>query len=292
MRVAAALALAVLLLAGCAEPDAPDSPPPIPSTPPPAQPEYTLTLRVSEEAPDGPPLAGAEVEAYPMDAAGKPGPGVGRVTAADGTVRFSFREPTALALRAWLPGWTREGALVAVGPDVSSGDALVSERDLFLPLYRAELAVAASSALATSTAFDSAPALADLPVPRAYLDRLAGADVAVRWDETPTRRADLAAGLAWDGRVAVQGEPSGLAPAPGAREATWSGDLAPAGGRLSAAAVLNSAAVGDVPLAFEVALRFAGREPEGLLAPCHCGPAGPAPPLPPLPPLPPPPRPA
>jgi hypothetical protein len=276
----AALAVALLLLAGCAGHPAPVV---SPATEAPApSPGYTLTVRVSEEAPDGPPLAGVEVVAYPLDAAGQPGLGVGRATASDGAVRFAFPEPTRLALRASAPGWTREGGVVSVGSMVTSEGLLVSDRDAFLPLYRSSLRLTAASALMTATTLDASPALADLALPNAgYLARLSGADVAVRWDETPTQRADLAAGLAWDGQVVAHGDPSGLAAAPGGREATWSGDASPAGTRLSAAAVLNSAAVGDVPLSFEVTLRFSGREPAGLPRPCHSSEA--CVPLPPLP---------
>lgn len=292
-----AVALALLLLAGCAGPAEPPAPVPA-ETPEPSRPqEYALTLRVSEETPDGPPLAGVEVEAYPLDRAGQPLPGaaVGRTSGADGTVRFAFREPARLAVRASAAGWTREGAIVEVGPEVTSSGVLVSDRDAFLPLYRSSLVLAASSSLMTSTVepdpdgpLRSPATLADLALPDAaragYLARLSGADVAVRWDETPTQRADLAAGLAWDGEVWFQGEPSGFSPVPGTREATWSGELGAQGERLSAAAILHTAAVGDVPLAFEATLRFSGFEPAGLPAPCHsmaaCFPL----PLPPLPP--------
>lgn len=265
----AAFAVALLLFAGCLDDPGPTPPTPTPATASPPPPSYALTVRVSEETPDGPPLAGVEVVAYLLDAAGQPGAGVGRATAGDGTARFTFPEPARVAVRASVPGWTREGGVVSVGSMVTSEDLAASDGDAFLPLYHATLSYQPWTAVMTSTALDTTAALADLPLPPAYMERLSGADVTVRWDETPTQRADLAAGLAWDGQVVAQGEPSGFAAAPGGRQATWSGDVSPSGARLSAAAILNTAAVGDVPLTFEATLRFSGQEPAGLPKPCH-----------------------
>jgi hypothetical protein len=276
-----ALAFVLLFLAGCTHPT--PSAAPASSTPPVPPPAFLMALRVSEETPDGPPLAGVEVVAYPLDASGQATVGVARATDADGVVRYSFREPTRLAVRAAAPGWTREGAIVEVGPAVGASGALASDRDVFLPLYRTSLRLSASSSLTTSTALDARPALADLPLPAGYLARLSGAEVTVRWDESPTQRADLAAGLAWDGEVRAQGEPSGLTAPTGTRQATWSGAARPEGERLSAAAILHSAAVGDMPLAFEATLRFTGQEPAGLPKTCHSADACTPLPLPPLP---------
>jgi hypothetical protein len=119
---------------------------------------------------------------------------------------------------------------------------------------------------------------------------MAAADVRVKWEDTPSSRAHLAAALAWDGQVWVRGDAPSPGLLPGPREAAFSGDL-PAEGRpadvgsakLQAAAVLQSAAVGDVPLSFEVHLRMVGLQPPGLPVPCHSTEACVLPPLPPLP---------
>jgi hypothetical protein len=278
----AALALAVLLLAGCAAPSHPSaslSPSP-PSAPPP---EYTLNLRVSQERPDGPPIAGAEVVAFPMDAGGQLGTGMARAADGDGVVRYSFPQPTRLAVRASATGWTHEGAILEIGPTLSSSGAVVSDRDAFLPLYRPSLAFATSLSLSTAFvvpdngSFQMPLATVTLPFPEgvqaAYLSRLSAAEVTLRWDDTPTSRADLAAGLAWDGALWTQGEASG--PGLGPREARFDGPLPAdrpadlANARFQAAAVLHTASVGDVPLAFEVTLRFSGQEPPGLPKACH-----------------------
>jgi hypothetical protein len=268
--------------------------------------DYDLTVRVSEERPDGPSMKGVEVQAFVLDEAGRPGPTIPRSTDTQGFARFTFEDPARIAVRATAPGWTREGVILNVGDRLTADDPAVvlSERDLFLPLYHGELRLSAATSLMTSTvepqldgSVEAPVAAADLAFPDglagAYLSRLSAADVRVRWEDTASSRADLAAALAWDGQAWAQGDASGPGLLPGPREATYSGKL-PADGRpddltvahLQAAAVLASAAVGDVPLAFEVRLSFAGLEPPGLPVACHAMATSTTACLPALPPLP------
>jgi len=286
VRPGAALLL-VLALAGCA---ASSTPQPTSSPSGPTQvaapaPHYGLALRVSQERADGPAMPHLVVETFLLDEAGRPTAGPYGVTDADGIARWSFPFPVRLAVRAAAPGWTREGGTLDVGPTVTSPDLVVSERDAFLVLYRSELHLAAAGDLMTSTIAPAADgsiasplATGDLAVPdgaqSGYLARLSAADVRVRWQDTPTTRADLAAGLAWDGHLRVAGGSVGPSVLPGPREAAFTGkvpadrpsDLQHA--RLQAAAVVRSAAVGDVPLSFEATLQFGGVEPAGLPPPC------------------------
>jgi hypothetical protein len=287
-----ALAL-VALLSGCVDPTFPlawdrERATPAPTPPAVVPPRYDLNVVVTRETPDGAPLAGAEVVAYVLGADGQPtGVGLPGSTTAAGVARFGFSSPTAVAVRAFVPGWTVEGVKAEVGAQLVADGAAVSGRDLFLPLYRAALPFTASLHLSTATVVPGdepgtfrmplATAPLDLPADAksAYLARLSAADVTLRWEDTPTSRADLSAGLAWDQRLWVAGDGSGVVGL-GPRSAGYSGELPadgrpadPAGARLSAAAVLESAVVGDVPIAWEVTLRFAGRAPPGLPAPCH-----------------------
>jgi hypothetical protein len=292
------LPLLALSLAGCGSPE-PAPPATEPQQIAPAAPVargHALTVRVGQERADGPAMAGVEVQAFVLDAAGAPGLALPRSTDSQGAARFTFEEPVRVAIRATEPGWTREGVVLNVGEQVAfdqvpsspgAHTASLSERDLFLPLFRADLRLAAAASLMTATvqpgadgALRSPVATADLVLPEglaaAYLARIASADVQVRWEDTASSRAHLSAALAWDGDVWVRGEAPAPGLAPGQREASFTGDL-PAEGRphdlgvarLQAAAVLESAAVGDVPLAFAVQLRLTGREPPGLPSPCH-----------------------
>jgi hypothetical protein len=289
---AALLALTFLLLAGCG------APPPVPAPTPSAvaAPHYDLTVRVSQERPDGPAMPGVGLQSFLLDDNGGMTPGPPGSTDARGAVHWSFPAPVRLALRADASGWTREGGVVDVGPQVRSSDLLVSDRDVFVSLYHLQLHLTAAGDLMTQTVQPAAdgslqappPATADLALPdglqAAYLSRLTAADIWVRWDDTATDRADVAAGLAWDGATWVAGPAAGPGLLPGPREAAFTGavpedrptDLA--GAHLQAAAVLHSAVVGHVPLAFEVTLHMAGHEPPGL--PPTCGHAARCVPLP------------
>ncbi|HUR25922.1 MAG TPA: hypothetical protein VM327_07925 [Candidatus Thermoplasmatota archaeon] len=275
-------------------------------TPPPVQ-SY-LAVRVSQETADGPALPGAGVQAFVLDASGAVITSIPASTDTRGFARFRFAEPVRAAIRATAPGWTREGVVVQVGDLVAFDQvpsapgfhtASLSERDLFLPLFHSGLALSAAATLTTRTV-QPAPdgslhppvTTAGLALPadlaEAYLARMVAADVRVHWEDTVSSRAHVAAALAWDGDVWVRGESPGPGLAPGPREASFSGpvpverpaDLSEA--HLQAAAILESAAVGEVPLTFEVTLRLAGLEPAGLPAPCHSRTPCLVPPLPPV----------
>jgi hypothetical protein len=310
MRILAAVGL--LLLAGCGSP--PEAVP-LPVEEPPAIPDrdHGLTVRVSAERADGPAMPGVEVQAFVLDAVGAPGPAVPRSTDTQGYARFTFEDPVRVAVRATAPGWTREGIVLQVGDRVAFDQvasaagvhtAVLSERDLFLPLFRTQLGLSAATALMTATVqpapdgLRSPVATASLVLPdglaAAYLARLSAADVRLQWEDTASSRAHLSAALAWDGAVWVRGEAPGPGVLPGPREATFAGAV-PMEGRpadlavatLQAAAVLESAALGDVPLSFAVSLSFGGFEPPGLPSACHATAACWIPPLPPVPPGPP-----
>jgi hypothetical protein len=298
VRLVAALAL-LAILAGCTQP-APPAPAPVAVAPP--TPSYDLIVRVSGETLTGPAMVGAEVVAYVLQ-----GEAIVRsvpaVTDRAGAARFHFTEPVQVALRASAPGWTREGTVATVQRpsvvDAATG-ALASEDTVFLPLYRIELRQAAHAAVSTETvqpgsagSIMAPAATAALLFPEGaaagYLARLSAADVRLHWNDTATQRADLSAGLAWNGGVWVEGPPAGPGLLPAAREAAYAGTL-PQDGRpgdvsraaLQAVAVTHSAVLGDVPLSFDVSLRFAGHEPPGLPAPCgHSTRCSPIPPLPP-----------
>lgn len=291
------LAVIVLCLAGCGSPPEP-TPVAVGAPTAPADTDYRLTVRVSQETADGPVMPGVEVQAFILAERGQPALAVPRAVPAStdgqGLARFLFEEPSLVAVRATAPGWTSEGQVLRVeeavamhGPVVAFGGPLVSERDFFLPLFRATLDLAAATALMTSVVqpapdggLDPPVATADLVFPdglgAAYLARLSAADVHVTWEDTVSSRAHVSAALAWDGAVWVRGEAPAPGLAPGPREAAYSGAL-PAEGRpaslaaatLQAAAVLESVSVGEVPLAFAVRLAFTGSQPPGLPAACH-----------------------
>jgi hypothetical protein len=304
------LVFVLLALAGCGSPSS--TPQTAPSMAPvaPADPDYDLTVRVSQETADGPAMPGVEVQAFLLDAAGGVGQAIPRSTDTQGFARFTFEDPVRIAVRATAPGWTREGVVLQVGEQVTFDQvatapgihvATLSERDLFLPLLRNELRLSASTSLMTGTVqpspdgtLDSPVATADLALPdglaAAYLARLSAAEVGLTWEDTASSRAHLSAALAWDGAVWVRGEAPSPSLLPGPREASFSGALPPEGrpddlsaATLQAAAVLESAAVGDVPLAFEVRLVLSGFQPPGLPTACHSTMGCLVPPLPPLP---------
>ncbi|MEA3136229.1 MAG: hypothetical protein QOC71_510, partial [Thermoplasmata archaeon] len=202
---AVCLLLLLLLLAGGGAPSDP-APAPATTAPSPVDQDYDLTVRVSEERPDGPSMKGVEVQAFVLDEAGRPGPTIPRSTDTQGFARFTFEDPARVAVRATAPGWTREGVILNVGDRLTADDPAVvlSERDLFLPLYHGELRLSAATSLMTSTvepqldgSVEAPVAAADLAFPDglagAYLSRLSAADVRVRWEDTASSRADLAA---------------------------------------------------------------------------------------------------
>jgi hypothetical protein len=250
-----------------------------------------LSVRVSQQTADGPALPGAEVDVATLASDGSVlGQPVVRFTDAAGFVHLSYREPVALALQAVAKqkaDWTREGTRVQVGTAIIPERALlVSDRDLFLPLYRSHLDFAANTTWSTVVAqpdaggmIDPAHTEADLGFPDglqvAYLSRLVAARVELHWDDTATAHANLAAGLSWSGNLWVQGDEASPGLVPGARSALYQGDLPVAGRpvdlaatRLQAAALTHSAVVGDMPLGFTATLLFGGQSPAELPAPC------------------------
>lgn len=284
--------LAVVLMAGCAAPDAvPPEPEPSPA-PAVSAPTYTLAIRVSEERPTGPAVGGAHVHVGLLDGEGSlQGSPALHVADADGWVRLTWRQPVHVVVQAVAPdktAWTVEGAAVAVQDAVRAEGLVVSERDLFLPLYRSTLRFEAQQTWSTVTAtpgdaghLDAVHGTVPLAFPdglqAAYLQRLKAARVVVSWEETPTARADLAAGLGWNGNVWVEGEPSGQGLVPGPRSAEFAGEL-PREGRpadlaaalLQATASTRTAVVGDLLVAYDVELVFGDVRPMQLPDPrCH-----------------------
>ncbi len=277
--------LSALLMSGCASISAP-SPATEPAVAPPAPPSYEVTIRVMQEAADGAPLPAAEVIAVradqvPTEPARVP---AGRMADFGGAVRFLYSEPTDIVVQVLPPSfegkaWTREGARIHVGDEVTSdGGLIVSEREVFIPLYRTSLRFEGNATLMQGLpdlgpdgSFQARLATAPLAFPdgarRApYLSRLDAAVVHVRWDEAAGEFAELAAGLAWGATLWAEGEPTQFSPVPGPREATFEGKL-PADGRpvdetpLEAAAVTRMPIVGDAGLSFDVTLKFLGQAP-------------------------------
>lgn len=275
-----------LLLAGCSG-DGPKEAVPILPDPPVPDPVYSVAIVVLQETSSGVPLP-AQVQAVPVNADGSLAPMQVVHTDTEGAARFTFRTPTTLLVRAVGPdGWTQEGARVEVGPTVASPGLTVSDRDVFLPLYRSSLDLTATHAWSTATAavgpagdLDPAKAFVPLALPdglqEAYLARLADGRVAARWtDGAQGTAATLSVGLAWDGAVWVEGNASSPT-ATGAREAAWDGDLPAdrptdlAAAHLQAALLTRSAIVGDVLFDVRVTLRFGGAVPAGMPADdCH-----------------------
>ena len=276
----ASLTLLMVLAAGCGGPSgAPD-----PTPPSPVQQEakkYEATVVVTQETPSGKPLQ-ATVMAVPLREDGTLGAMETRGTDTQGAVRFTFSEPTTLLVRAHAPkGWTTEGARIHIDDNVAAAGLTVSDRDVFLPLYRDSLAFAVQHSWSTVVADQGMAAMTVAPLDfpeglqQAYLSRLSDAKVAVTWTDSPQgRAATIAAGLAWDGAAWVEGEQTSAVGA-GQRTATWDGDL-PAERpadldtvHLQAAILTRSAVVGDVLFGVETTLTFGGKVPSEMPAdPC------------------------
>lgn len=282
--------LLVVSLAGCAQAPDPSGPVLETSAPAPA-PVYALAVRVTEERPDGTPFLGAQVHIGTLDVAGNLiGSPMNRMTDADGWVRVEWHVPMRVAVQAVAPDktrWTIEGAHVTVGDTVEADRGLVSERDLFLPLYHATLDFAVGTTWNTTIAKLGEGAMVEAVhadvgltfgdgLQEPYVARLAKAKVHLTWEDTVTSRAELAAGLAWNGVIWVEGEMPPAQLAPGNRSADYA-DALPAtrpadlkAAHLQAAAVTRSAVVGEVPLAFAVELSFGDVRPSELPDPrCH-----------------------
>ncbi|MEK6976407.1 MAG: hypothetical protein AABY18_08715 [Candidatus Thermoplasmatota archaeon] len=292
MRPALSLTFAVvfgLLLAGC---NGPGHAPTVPQetsaqpTPMPA-PEYTATIVVTKETPNGEPVR-AQVQGTPLKADGKLGDVQQRGTDVQGAALFRFSEPTTLLVRVLGPdGWTSEGARVHIGAAVAAEGLTVSDRDVFIPLYRSTLTFLGEHAWSTQVAQPGAegvaPAVAVEPLlfPEglqvAYLSRLSGARVVASWTDTQDGRAlNASVGLAWGDAVWVEGPAAPLTQT-GPRQAIWDGAL-PSDGKpsdlaaasLQTAVLTRTAIVGDVLFSLETTLQFGGRVPAELPADnCH-----------------------
>jgi hypothetical protein len=292
MRWSLAIAL-VLLLAGCAAPASPAPDPAARPTTAPSAPTFDLGIHVAEERPDGNPVAGAVVQLALVDerdaVIGTPWT---RSTDASGWLRLSWPQPVRVAIQVSAPdkaSWTIEGARLNVGEQITpQWPVVLSDRDVFLPLYRTQLNFELGHAWSTTTVqptpsgeIGKVHTQANLEFPQAsetgYLQRLDKAFVRLSWEETVTDKAELATGLAWNGKLWVQGDSAGPGVLPGARQATYEGPL-PAQNRpedltsatLQVAAITSSAVVGDLPLKFNVQLQFSDRRPSELPDPrCH-----------------------
>lgn len=284
----------LVLLAGCNSPRNGAPAEPTPTIAPAAAPTYDVAVVVTQETPSGKPLQ-ATVQAFPLLASGGIGNGLSQPTDTTGTARFSFHEPTTLLVRAVGPkGWTMEGAQVHIGNAVAAEGVTVSDRDVFLPLFRDRIDLAVEHAWSTVVAERGAdgsttPArtFAPLALPAglesAYLARLSDAAVQATWmDGTDGHAATLSVGLAWDGVPWVEGPESSAAEV-GTRSVAWDGDL-PAGrpvdlanAHLQAMLGTTTAVVGDILVDVDASLAFGGFTPAGLppatcpghlLAPC------------------------
>lgn len=305
-RLALSLVLLVALLAGCNDP-AP-VPEPTPAAPPPALPHYAFQVVVTEERPDGPRLP-AEVHATRLDQGRLAAP-ILRSTDGSGVARFVLFEPGTYLVRVLGPtGWTQEGARILLdetGLQLEGTEGLVvSDGDLFVPLYRSSLDFVGQQTWSTTLASvgsdgSVAPAFMGLPLPlpegleAAYRSRLTQGQVTVRWSDSVDGLApSLAAGLVVGDALVAEGEPVPASFVPGEREAAWAGDdleaVRASAEPVLAAAVTRSAVLGMVLLDFQATLEFGGQVPPEL-PPLNChlryGVCGvPLPPLPPGPPL-------
>lgn len=275
-------AVVLLLLSGCNGPTKPtEAVPTFAPTAAPA-PTYDVTIVVTAETPSGKPLQ-ANVQAFPVLASGALGGGLAQGTDTQGAARFSFREPTTLIVRAvGPPGWTMEGAQVHIGSAVAAEGVTVSDRDVFLPLFRDRIDLSVAHAWSTAVAerqadgsVEPARTFATLELPSgleaAYLRRLSDAAVQASWmDGADGRATTLATGLAWTGVPWVEGAESSAAEVGGTRSATWDGDL-PAErpddlgtARLQAMLATTTAVVGDILVDIDASLTFGGLVPAGL----------------------------
>lgn len=287
-----ALLFAALAFAGCngptrdtPAPEAVETPTPTPTVP---ATEYTATIVVTRETASGEPVR-TQVVGFPLLADGTLAPAVARATDAQGAARFRFDGPTTLLVRAVGPdGWTDEGARVHIDVAVAAEGVTVSDRDVFLPLFRSELAFSGQQAMSNAVAqpradggVEPAVALRPLAFPEglqeAYLSRLSSARVVASWmDDADGRAVNASVGLAWGDALWLEG-PGAPVTQVGTRSASWEGDL-PAAGRpadlagatLQTAFVTRTAVVGDVLVDVEATLGFGGRVPAGLPADdCH-----------------------
>lgn len=279
----ALLLLAVVACAGCDGPSRPDQVPQA-ETPTPTVPaiEYTATIVVTQETESGAPM-GAEVQGIPLLADGTFGIKQSKRTDAQGAARFRFDRPTTLFVRAVGPeGWTTEGARVHIDAAVAAEGVTVSDRDVFLPLFRSSLVFTGQQALSTAVAqpradggMDPAMAFQSLAFPEGlqspYLARLASANVVASWmDDLDGRAVNASVGLAWGDAVWVEGDGAPVTQV-GTRFASWDG-LLPATGRpadlasatLQTALLTRTAVVGDVLVDLETTLHFGGWVPPGM----------------------------
>lgn len=276
----------LLFVAGCTDP-APSNPLPHEGEPAPVQPSYDAVVVVTQETPDGPGLK-AQVIGVPLLPDGTLGAALIRNTDADGKVRFSFPTATTLLVRATgAQGWTQEGARIHIASQAVAAEGLTATLGhVYLPLYRSTLQSTLTHAWTNALASpgmvpDVEPATTFAPIALpdgladAYLARLTGGAVAAHWtDSLDGRVATVAAGLAWDGAVWVQGEPS-PATGTGERSAQWAGALAPSdvpqdADDLQAALLTHTAVVGTVSFSITTTLTFGGRTPPELGDdPCH-----------------------
>ena len=278
-KALAVLSIVAVLMAGCGGPDPAPVPQPVRSLTAAPAPEYTLNVVVTRETADGEPLS-ARVDVLPV----LPGPAFGPMqakTTVGGVASYSFREPTKVLVRAVGPdGWTTEGGRVEVGQQVTAEGVLASDRDVFLPLFRERIDLAAQHTWSTAIATpgpdgEAALAFAPLALPEevraAYLARLVDATVTVSWSDGPDGRVGtLATGLAWDGTPWVTGPESPPTDALGQRRAVWDGELPAerpadlASARLQALLQTGTAVVGDVLFDVQATLVFGDHVPPEL----------------------------
>lgn len=283
------LVLAVVAFAGCNGPDrAPVVQPAETATPTVPATEYTATIVVTKETASGEPVR-TQVQGVPLLADGTLGKLEVKGTDAQGAARFRFDGPTTLLVRAVGPdGWTDEGAKVHIDAAVAAEGVTVSDRDVFLPLYRTELTFLGQQALSTAIAqpradggVDPAASFQSLAFPdglqEAYLARLSSARVQASWvDDEDGRAINASVGLAWSDTVWVEG-PGAPATQVGTRSASWDGDLPTAGrpsdlatASLQTVLLTRTAVLGDILADVEATLGFGGRVPAGMPADdCH-----------------------
>lgn len=290
---AIALLLLATVLAGCGGPSDATTTSTSTSTftPPPT---YPVTIRVVAETMDGPPIEMAEVYLVEADSTAANDPSLlppSLFADKNGEVRTVLREPDTLFVQAFGPvdgtGWTREGLRLEVGENVTTeggeGSWTIVNRTLVLPLMKSSRAFQVNGSWTTAHAEpnppgNATPAAVSFPVSlglepgleRAYLDRATRVELELRWCNSATSFADLAAGVAWGpAGVPMRGDDQLQTPGIGCWTEGYDGPL-PAGDRtleLSVLALTHKAVVGDVSLEFKGKLRFTGVVPEGLAKP-------------------------